>query len=58
MEKYMIMYGNVVDGMKFIGPFDSGEDALGYAEMELTPEDWWIVPLQSPSQEHSEVTDG
>lgn len=55
MEKYMIMYGNVVDGMKFIGPFDSDEDAFGYAEMELTLEDWWITQLQSPNHECEEV---
>ena len=58
MEKYMIMYGNVVDGMKFIGTFDTVQDAHCYAEINLPHELWLITHIQCPNHECEEATDG
>lgn len=30
--KYLIVWGDVVDGFSFVGPFDDGEEADAYAE--------------------------
>lgn len=48
--KYLIAFGNPVDGFGFIGPFDSAEDANEYAEhdRDLSCVDWWVVELIAP----------
>lgn len=50
-DKSIIMYGNVVDGMQFIGPFDTSHEAGCYAEISLPHEEWWVAPITSPSDE-------
>lgn len=32
MEKFLIVYGNLIDGFTFVGPFDSYESAADYEE--------------------------
>ncbi len=47
MTQFIIIYGNVVDGLKFIGPFSDHESALEYAENDLL-EEFNIAKLQNP----------
>ncbi|MBU2177427.1 MAG: hypothetical protein KJ556_20235 [Gammaproteobacteria bacterium] len=43
MEKYIIIKGNVVDGLEFIGPFDSAEEANNHADYYLDPQCEWVI---------------
>lgn len=45
--QWLIAYGNPVDGFNFIGPFNSEEDAIEYAERELTNQ-WSVAQLDKP----------
>ena len=47
---HIVIVGNVVDGLNFVGPFLSGESALTFAEDELGSEDFNIVQL-TPSED-------
>ena len=61
MAKAAISYGNVVTGFKFIGPFDSDEDASDYANndpmLKSIQDDWAIVELVEPDTELDEDID-
>lgn len=47
MEKpQIIVKGNPVDGLYFIGPFDTHDEAVEHAENG--DGDWWIADLDSP----------
>jgi hypothetical protein len=48
VKKYIIMYGNPIDGFKFVGPFDSLNDALEHLEEEHADYDMCIAELQEP----------
>ena len=57
-EKYLVVYGNPVDGFKFIGPFDDNQDALRAGDD--VGADWWIAKCddkreQNPHQRWSEL---
>ena len=43
--KYIIVYGNPVDGFNFRGPFDTSGDASEYADRVEDDEIWWITEL-------------
>lgn len=46
----VVMSGNPRDGFNIIGPFDTYDDALRYAE-NAYPElnaDWWIILIEAP----------
>ena len=45
MNQYMIVYGNVIDGLTFLGPYSSAEEATGYAEDHLENEHWDVTEL-------------
>ena len=52
---YVIVYGNVVDGFTFVGPFDDRDEAVRYAEADGTPgRDWCIAELAAPADEHNQ----
>ncbi len=44
---HIILVGNPVDGVTALGPFDTGDDALCYAEDYLRDEDFWVTPLRA-----------
>ena len=46
--KYLICYGNPVDGFIFIGPFEDQESAVEYMETEREKSDMWIAPIYNP----------
>ena len=47
---YIIAWGNPADGMEFIWPFPTHENALDFAESDLNSESepWHIIALQTP----------
>jgi hypothetical protein len=48
-NKYIILYGNPVDGLSFEGPFDSFDDAEAHTLEH--DNDWWIVDLIEPDHD-------
>jgi len=47
-DLYILVVGNVIDGLSFIGPFDCPSDASDYAEFEERHEDWVVGDLLEP----------
>lgn len=47
--KYIIIFGNVVDGLTFRGPFETSSAAIDYADP--LAEEWVIAELTPPQQE-------
>lgn len=49
-EQHVLITGNVVDGMEFIGPFADGNDAGDYAENanEIDSHEWLSATLYKP----------
>ena len=45
---FVVASGNPFDGLVLHGPFDSVEDANGWAETELRRETWWVMKLEEP----------
>ncbi len=43
-EKVIIVTGNPIDGLFFIGPFDDDCNAIEYAEKQVNCE-WWLGRL-------------
>lgn len=45
---HIIIYGDPVDGLKFIGPFNTSEEAAAYASSgHFDGYDWWVAPLEA-----------
>jgi hypothetical protein len=57
--KNVIVYGNVVDGIKLVGPFDDAEEACDYAEDCRTIRDagWVIASIEEPGDRSKEDDD-
>jgi hypothetical protein len=47
--KWIVIVGNVVDGLTFFGPFYNREAALDWTEANPIDSDWTIGPLAEPS---------
>ena len=47
----ILIIGNPVDGLHFVGPFDTADEANEYAEVVYDDEEWWSVALESPKDE-------
>jgi hypothetical protein len=43
----IIVEGNPLDGLTFIGPFDSMDDAIAFGGVTCTME-WWIAKVHDP----------
>lgn len=52
-EQHVIVHGNPVDGLSFIGPFPTGSDAMEWGDKHLQDEDWWIAPIEPPKEQDS-----
>lgn len=50
MNAFILVYGNPIDGLKFIGPFGDAEAATEYAEKYGIEADWWLTELESIQQ--------
>jgi ribosomal protein L37AE/L43A len=48
-EKHILIFGNPVDGLTFVGPFDTHEEAVTYGEP--IAEEWWVSELDEPTNE-------
>ena len=46
-EKAIIVMGNPIDGLSFVGPFDDNYDGIEYAEKECVDGEWWIGKLSN-----------
>lgn len=46
---YIIVIGNPIDGLRFIGPFTDGDPGTPneYAERHVHDE-WWVVEIEAP----------
>lgn len=44
--KYVAVFGNPFDGMNVVGPFETSQEALDYAE--LTGDGWFLVEMEKP----------
>ena len=49
--KHIAIYGNPVDGFRYVGPFESKEDALTYVADEPSSDNWWVAELYAPAEE-------
>lgn len=49
MGIHIIVTGNFIDGLKFIGPFKTGEHAIIHRDEQLTG-DCWIAKLEAPKE--------
>lgn len=50
MGMHIIITGNPVDGFEYIGPFNTSEDALRWADKDAHIEgDWWLAHLEAKS---------
>lgn len=47
---HIIITGNPVDGLSFIGPFKSSNLAAEHGNLDPHLEEWWIAPLQKPDE--------
>ena len=48
MITYLIVYGDILDGFTFVGPFETFEAAANYAERNQGQ--WTVVSLQAPDR--------
>jgi len=51
--KSILVYGNPIDGLSFVGPFADVGDANNYGDIYHRHDDWWVVALQ-PKEKRSE----
>lgn len=52
----VVLYGNPLDGLRIVGPFDSPADALAYTEHPADGErDWWIAEVDAPADPEAEA---
>lgn len=49
-EQHIVVLGNAVDGLTFVGPFDDYDAAMEYAG-SYVDRDWHIAPLSAPEEE-------
>jgi hypothetical protein len=47
MPKTIVILGNAIEGLTFVGPFDTDVEAVDFAE-SLPPTEWHVATLQSP----------
>jgi len=45
---FVVLIGNPIDGSAIYGPFATAQDAEDWADG--AQDDYWIVPLQSPTE--------
>jgi hypothetical protein len=49
--KWIIVKGNVIDGLTFIGPFEERDNAVQYGDFEIhQSDDWCIAELEEPEE--------
>ena len=48
MTQYIVIYGNIVDGMSFVGPFETHDAALRFINGDYGV--WLIAPIELPPE--------
>lgn len=49
-EKWLVVYGDPSEGFCYVGAFDTYETAQKFAEENLRNYNWWVSPLEPPTQ--------
>ena len=46
----IIVIGNPIDGLSFVGPFPSTMEAIEFANTDphMHDHEWWVAPLEGP----------
>lgn len=57
MPKFIAIQGTPADGFDYFGPFDTANEAADYVEADYSRENWWIVPLTTPTSPDEIATD-
>jgi hypothetical protein len=53
--KFLVVYGNPVDGCSYCGPFEHRGDAFAWADDNVTTQyDYWITVLEEPKENEHE----
>lgn len=47
MQRPILVTGNPVDGLSFIGPFTDDEEAMEYADQHYGGTDWWLTTIEA-----------
>lgn len=55
IEKTIIVCGNPIDGMFFMGPFRSDGLAEAYAQASLGCRDWWLAKVLKPDPQEGKL---
>ena len=53
---FVILVGNIIDGISIVGSFDGSESANDWADINLKHEEWHVVRILDPKD--VEVSDG
>ncbi len=46
--KTVVVVGDPINGITIYGPFKDAEDAISWAQSEVTKEPWWTAALETP----------
>ena len=47
---YVLVVGNPIDGLQFVGPFPDHDAAVEYAE-RYEDQEWWVTSLDKPKED-------
>jgi hypothetical protein len=47
-RQFVIIVGNVVDGLQLYGPFQDASEANEYGDLEFPGADWIVATLEDP----------
>lgn len=53
-KQYVLVAGTFADGIYIVGPFDSHDEAVAYAEQDNPPCSWEVILLQAPATNDEE----
>ena len=51
MEMHIVVFGDIVNGLEFVGPFPSYEVAMDYADKHHCCADWHVIMLVTPRED-------
>lgn len=54
MDMFVLVIGNPIDGLKFIGPFYTSDAAIEYAD-ENAEDAFWITEMKNPEWEEQPI---
>ncbi len=52
--QHIVIYGNPMSGFRFVGPFETIDDARRYIEMEDDSRNFWLAELDAPASDNGE----